>query len=181
MDSYCGGSHISAGQWTLPPCVSGAAAAAGMCHHAMPPPNHMPTGCMLSHHAVPGPGPPGPGPGGGGGSALPPPPQMVTGCPGLAAATGPHHGSIHGLPGALGHGPSMLSLHQIPPPPTLCNPCSNTNNFNSVPLPGPSSSASVRWGPRSSCPVHSPYRIRMPNGNVCSGHQVCKIFHLKAF
>lgn len=49
--------------------------------------------------------------------------------------------------------------------------------YNSVPLPGPSSlggggSASGRWGPRTSCPVHSPFRVRAPNGSVCSGHQV---------
>ncbi|XP_040164534.1 peripheral plasma membrane protein CASK isoform X14 [Anopheles arabiensis] len=69
--------------------------------------------------------------------------------------------------GTLVHGPSQLSLHGPPlPPPPLCNPCSNTNSFNSVPLPGPS-----RWGPRTSCPVHSPFRIRVPNGSICSGHQ----------
>lgn len=29
-----------------------------------------------------------------------------------------------------------------------------------------------RWGPRTSCPIHSPFRGRVPNGSVCSGHQV---------
>jgi calcium/calmodulin-dependent serine protein kinase len=68
----------------------------------------------------------------------------------------------------LAHGPSMTSLHGPLPPPPLCNPCSQQpNNFNSVPLPGPS-----RWGPRTSCPVHSPFRARIPNGTICSGHQV---------
>lgn len=173
-----------------------------MCHHGVPPPNHvLTTGCPLSHHAMPGPGPggglpqggSGPGPpqqcgGIGVGGGLPPPlpgvgPQpvppvpppplqqqgggghsMQQGCPGV--------GLMHSGMGTLAHGPSLVSLHQLPPP-TLCNPCSsNTNNFNSVPLPGPSSVS--RWGPRSSCPVHSPYRIRVPNGNVCSGHQVSK-------
>ena len=67
----------------------------------------------------------------------------------------------------LAHGPSMTSLHG-PLPPSLCNPCSSQpNNFNSVPLPGTS-----RWGPRTSCPVHSPFRARIPNGTICSGHQV---------
>ena len=72
----------------------------------------------------------------------------------------------------LGHGPSMTSLHGPLPPPPLCNPCSSQpNNFNSVPLPGPS-----RWGPRTSCPVHSPFRARIPNGTICSGHQVKEKF-----
>lgn len=55
-------------------------------------------------------------------------------------------------------------LSQTVPP--LCNPCSS-NNFNSTPLP-----ALSRWGPRTSCPVHSPFRVRVPNGSICSGHQV---------
>lgn len=73
----------------------------------------------------------------------------------------------------LAHGPSMTSLHGQFPPPPLCNPCSSQqqNNFNSVPLPGPS-----RWGPRTSCPVHSPFRARIPNGTICSGHQVKQTF-----
>lgn len=69
-----------------------------------------------------------------------------------------------------GLGPSQSSSFHGPPLPQ-CNPCptaTNANNFNSVPLPGPS-----RWGPRSSCPVHSPFRARLPNGgSICSGHQV---------
>ncbi|XP_050068560.1 peripheral plasma membrane protein CASK isoform X10 [Anopheles maculipalpis] len=106
----------------------------------------------MCHHG-PGPGLP---PGAGAGPAVGP--GVVVG-PG-AAGPGPGMGT-------LVHGPSQLSLHGPPlPPPPLCNPCSNTNSFNSVPLPGPS-----RWGPRTSCPVHSPFRIRVPNGSICSGHQ----------
>jgi calcium/calmodulin-dependent serine protein kinase len=68
----------------------------------------------------------------------------------------------------LAHGPSMTSLHGPLPPPPMCNPCSGQQpSFNSVPLPG-----SSRWGPRTSCPVHSPFRARIPNGSICSGHQV---------
>jgi calcium/calmodulin-dependent serine protein kinase len=89
-----------------------------------------------------------------------------------------HHGSGPGSSSMpphmpmLGHGPSMTSLHgPLPPPPLLCNPCSSQpNNFNSVPIPG-----SSRWGPRTSCPVHSPFRARIPNGTICSGHQVIEI------
>lgn len=78
-----------------------------------------------------------------------------------------HHGPGPGP--ALGIGSGPMSFNGPPPlPPPLCNPCSS-NSFNSVPLPGPS-----RWGPRSSCPVHSPFRVRAPNGSVCSGHQVNK-------
>lgn len=47
-------------------------------------------------------------------------------------------------------------------PPALCNPY-GSNSFNSFP---------TRWGPRTSCPIHSPYRGRIPNGSICSGHQV---------
>lgn len=84
----------------------------------------------------------------------------------------PQHSMGGGMPphmSMLAHGPSMTSLHGPLPPPPLCNPCSQQqpNNFNSVPLPGPS-----RWGPRTSCPVHSPFRARIPNGTICSGHQV---------
>lgn len=90
--------------------------------------------------------------------------------PGCAGSTMCHHQQMQmpHLP-VLAHGPSMTSLHGQFPPPPLCNPCSSQqqNNFNSVPLPGPS-----RWGPRTSCPVHSPFRARIPNGTICSGHQV---------
>lgn len=54
-----------------------------------------------------------------------------------------------------------LSAAAVPPPP-IFNPCSS----NSI------SNMSSRWGPRTSCPVHSPFRIRAPNGSICSGHQV---------
>lgn len=83
-----------------------------------------------------------------------------------------HHGPGPGVnqsgPGGMmsHHVQSTTSLHGPSCPPPMCNPC-NSNNFNSVPVPGPS-----RWGPRSTCPVHSPFRVRMPNGNVCSGQQV---------
>lgn len=66
------------------------------------------------------------------------------------------------IPFTNGGGTSM------PPIPPLCNPCSS-NSFNSVALPVLS-----RWGPRTSCPVHSPFRVRVPNGSICSGHQVNK-------
>lgn len=93
-------------------------------------------------------------------------------CAHHAAGAGPGPGSSMTMPhhlSMLAHGPSMTSLHGPLPPPPLCNPCSSQpNNFNSVPLPGPSS----RWGPRTSCPVHSPFRARIPNGSICSGHQV---------
>lgn len=91
----------------------------------------------------------------------PPPPPPLLG-----------NGGIGGLLTSLGPSTSS-SFHGPPPqlPPPACNPCTsatNSNSFNSVPLSGPS-----RWGPRTSCPVHSPFRARMPNGSVvCSGHQV---------
>lgn len=154
VDPYCGaglnsGAGGPGGQWPIPNCGG------PMCHHG------------------PGPGPPpgsGPGPGG-------PGPMMGVGLGGVGVGVGGGGGGgVGGLPplgGPLVHGPSQLSLHgplsMQPGGPLggLCNPCSNTNSFNSVPLPGPS-----RWGPRTSCPVHSPFRIRVPNGSICSGHQV---------
>jgi hypothetical protein len=99
----------------------------------------------------------------------------------VAGTSGPGPGSSMTMPhhlSMLAHGPSMTSLHGPLPPPPLCNPCSSQpNNFNSVPLPGPSS----RWGPRTSCPVHSPFRARIPNGSICSGHQVNTKSHLNLF
>lgn len=86
----------------------------------------------------------------------PPPPQAMMG-------NGSGGMGVHS-----GLGPSQSSFHGPPLP--NCNPCpTSANNFNSVPLPGPS-----RWGPRTSCPVHSPFRARLPNGGgpICSGHQV---------
>lgn len=169
VDPYCGAGLNSGGpggQWPIPNCGG------PMCHHG------------------PGPGPPqgpGPGPGLGGmiGGGLGPgghgmvPGGLggVGGLGGSGVGVGVGIGSLGG--GGIGlpplvHGPSQLSLHGPMPPPGLCNPCSNTNSFNSVPLPGPS-----RWGPRTSCPVHSPFRIRVPNGSICSGHQVGGHFYLQ--
>lgn len=78
----------------------------------------------------------------------------------------------------VGSAPGQLPFVNGPPLPSippLCNPCSS-NSFNSVPLP-----AISRWGPRTSCPVHSPFRVRVPNGSICSGHQVNRIslFYLR--
>lgn len=75
-----------------------------------------------------------------------------------------------------GHCRSMSGLNNLSlglpaapvPPPPIFNPCSS-NSISSMSIQGPSSS---RWGPRTSCPVHSPFRIRAPNGSICSGHQV---------
>lgn len=89
-----------------------------------------------------------------------------------------HHGPGPGPAGpGAGNGGGLigsgtLPLHGPPLPPSICNPFSS-NSFNSVPLPGPS-----RWAPRTSCPVHSPFRVRAPNGSVCSGHQVKETLHL---
>ena len=83
-----------------------------------------------------------------------------------------------------GHCRSMSGLNTLSlglpaapvPPPPIFNPCSS-NSISSMSMQGPSSS---RWGPRTSCPVHSPFRIRAPNGSICSGHQVInKIFSHK--
>uniref|UniRef100_A0A182PSM4 Uncharacterized protein n=1 Tax=Anopheles epiroticus TaxID=199890 RepID=A0A182PSM4_9DIPT len=90
----------------------------------------------MCHH---GPGP-GLAPGAAGAGPVPVGPVGVVGPGGAGPGPGPGPGM-----GTLVHGPSQLSLHGPPlPPPPLCNPCSNTNSFNSVPLPGPS-----RWGPPS--------------------------------
>ncbi|XP_037812778.1 peripheral plasma membrane protein CASK isoform X10 [Lucilia sericata] len=74
-----------------------------------------------------------------------------------------------------GHCRSMSGLNTLSlglpaapvPPPPIFNPCSS-NSISTMSIQGPSSS---RWGPRTSCPVHSPFRIRAPNGSICSGHQ----------
>ncbi|KAH8294195.1 hypothetical protein KR054_009338 [Drosophila jambulina] len=58
---------------------------------------------------------------------------------------------------------SGLSSISIPPPPALFNPCSSALSLQQA--------AATRWGPRTSCPVHSPFRVRVPNGSICSGHQ----------
>ncbi|XP_055847961.1 actin nucleation-promoting factor WAS-like [Episyrphus balteatus] len=111
----------------------------------------------------------GPGPGGPPAVPPPPPPQSMMG------GGGGHLGSQIGIGGGgIGHcgvGGAGQQSSVPPPPPPLCNPCSS-NSFNSVPMPGPSSS---RWGPRTSCPVHSPFRVRVPNGSICPGHQVSHI------
>lgn len=117
----------------------------------------------------------GPGPGGPPAVPPPPPPQsMLAGGVGGGGHLGSHIG-IGG--GGIGHcgvgGAGPPPPPSVPPPPPLCNPCSS-NSFNSVPMPGPSSS---RWGPRTSCPVHSPFRVRVPNGSICSGHQVNTNIH----
>uniref|UniRef100_A0A182NRX5 Uncharacterized protein n=1 Tax=Anopheles dirus TaxID=7168 RepID=A0A182NRX5_9DIPT len=96
----------------------------------------------------------GPGPGG------LPPGTVGPGAVGGPGGAGPGPGGP-GM-GTLVHGPSQLSLHGPPlPPPPLCNPCSNTNSFNSVPLPGPS-----RWGPRTSCPNTSAKRFDLLRTSV---------------
>lgn len=113
----------------------------------------------MCHHG-PGPGGAGIGGGGGGGGG-----GLSCSSMGLGGGSTIMMGSGMGGSGPihpLQHGPPL-------PPPGICGNPFSSNNFNSVPLPGPSS----RWGPRSSCPVHSPFRVRAPNGgSVCSGHQV---------
>ncbi|SPP82954.1 Hypothetical predicted protein, partial [Drosophila guanche] len=75
---------------------------------------------------------------------------------------------------ASGHCRSMSGLSSIsmsappcPPPPALFNPCSSAMSLQQA----AAAAASSRWGPRTSCPVHSPFRVRVPNGSICSGHQ----------
>ncbi|XP_039231856.1 peripheral plasma membrane protein CASK isoform X7 [Drosophila yakuba] len=91
--------------------------------------------------------------------------QSVPQCPAAVAAadaaamlattnaTGGHCRSLSGL--------SSISIP--PPPPALFNPCSSALSLQQA--------AVTRWGPRTSCPVHSPFRVRVPNGSICSGHQ----------
>lgn len=134
-----GGGIPSASQWSL-----GGGGGPGGC------PGLPPLSCPHGHASYPPPALMG---GGGGGGGL-----MGNGGLGMLTSLGPSASSSF-------HGPPPL-------PPLTCNPCptaTNSNNFNSVPLPGPS-----RWGPRTSCPVHSPFRARLPNGggSICSGHQV---------
>lgn len=118
-------------------------------------------GGPMCHH---GPGPGGIGGGGGVGGGCGGSGMMMGG--GMGGS-----GPIHPLQQQHGPPPPL-------PPPGICSNPFSSNNFNSVPLPGPSS----RWGPRSSCPVHSPFRVRAPNGgSVCSGHQVivCLFYNYK--
>uniref|UniRef100_A0A1B0BGW8 Uncharacterized protein n=1 Tax=Glossina palpalis gambiensis TaxID=67801 RepID=A0A1B0BGW8_9MUSC len=89
----------------------------------------------------------------------------LTGTTSDAATTGGHCRSMSGL-SSLSLGPGAIAAAPLPPPP-IFNPCSS-NSLNSMSIQGPSTS---RWGPRTSCPVHSPFRIRIPNGSICSGHQ----------
>uniref|UniRef100_A0A182QG02 Uncharacterized protein n=1 Tax=Anopheles farauti TaxID=69004 RepID=A0A182QG02_9DIPT len=100
----------------------------------------------------------GPGPGG-----LPP---GTVGPGAVAGPGGAGPGPAGPGMGTLVHGPSQLSLHGPPlPPPPLCNPCSNTNSFNSVPLPGPS-----RWGPQYECQtVRSAPDIRFITASTGTG------------
>lgn len=122
-----------------------------MCHHGhggppgLPPPQPSTSGGHLGSHI------------GIGGAGVGPMSSMQAHCSGVSV------GLTNSIGGMGGPPPPPPPL----PPPPLCNPCSNS--FNTVPIPGPSSS---RWGPRTSCPVHSPFRVRVPNGSVCSGHQV---------
>lgn len=90
----------------------------------------------------------------------------LTGTTSDAATTGGHCRSMSGV-SSLSLGPGAIAAAPLPPPP-IFNPCSS-NSLNSMSIQGPSTS---RWGPRTSCPVHSPFRIRIPNGSICSGHQV---------
>lgn len=88
-----------------------------------------------------------------------PVPQCPAAAAAAEAALGGHCRSLSGL--------SSIS---IPPPPALFNPCSSA-----ISLQQAAAAAASRWGPRTSCPVHSPFRVRVPNGSICSGHQVRSI------
>lgn len=76
----------------------------------------------------------------------------------VAMLSGGHCRSMSGLSSL------SMSAPPCPPPPALFNPCSSALSLQQA--------ASSRWGPRTSCPVHSPFRVRVPNGSICSGHQV---------
>ncbi|KAH8346595.1 hypothetical protein KR084_005917 [Drosophila pseudotakahashii] len=86
------------------------------------------------------------------GQSVPQCPAAVVDAAMLASTAGGHCRSMSGL--------SSIS---IPPPPALFNPCSSALSLQQA--------AATRWGPRTSCPVHSPFRVRVPNGSICSGHQ----------
>ncbi|XP_022221208.1 peripheral plasma membrane protein CASK isoform X9 [Drosophila obscura] len=92
--------------------------------------------------------------------------QGIPQCPAAAAdaammASGGHCRSMSGLSSISMSGPPC------PPPPALFNPCSSALSLQQA----AAAAASSRWGPRTSCPVHSPFRVRVPNGSICSGHQ----------
>lgn len=75
-------------------------------------------------------------------------------CPHMA---GPN---VSAIPSTIHNSASGSIMPLVPP--SMCNPY-GSNSFNSFP---------TRWGPRTSCPIHSPFRGRIPNGSICSGHQV---------
>lgn len=144
-DNSSGGSGGSLGIWSSGSSGGGVTSNCGgvqMCHHG---------------HGS-GPGPP---------NIIPPPPQPpINNGGGLS-------GICHGFStlSLTGHAHNCNSSMVVPPPPpTLCNPCSSTS-LNSI-APIQASTPSSRWGPRTSCPIHSPFRVRVPNGSICSGHQV---------
>ncbi|CAD6994142.1 unnamed protein product [Ceratitis capitata] len=101
------------------------------------------------------------GGGGGGGGGL-------YGCDTIISGGPSHCRSLSGL-SSLSIGPP-IPAPPVPPPP-LFNPCGSTS-FNSIHTMQQGPSGASRWGPRTSCPIHSPFRVRAPNGSICSGHQV---------
>ncbi|KAM8707190.1 hypothetical protein ACLKA7_011310 [Drosophila subpalustris] len=162
----------SSGQWSAGSVTQATGGIVGMCqHHGLTSQSLMSGGCG-SHMSLLGGGA---GAGGGGGSSgssgmsgsgvgssgqgIP-----ITQCSAAAAADAAM------LSGIGGHCRSMSGLSSLsmsappcPPPPALFNPCSSALSLQQA--------ASSRWGPRTSCPVHSPFRVRVPNGSICSGHQ----------
>ncbi|XP_067618459.1 peripheral plasma membrane protein CASK isoform X8 [Eurosta solidaginis] len=88
-----------------------------------------------------------------------------------SSTRGPSH--CRSLSGLRSLSLGLSSALPPPPPHTLFNPCSS-NSFNSMQAAGASGGGgggASRWGPRTSCPIHSPFRVRAPNGSICSGHQ----------